>query len=144
MSKTKSTEEQIEEILQEQIALLRRRAKECARQFNHQVYDDLTAQYIALETKLKTLIASSPKIDSPNERQLAMPDILGAPYELKNALPLEEDPYDRGGLWAYARSQSSGVDGEVSRLPETIDNSAAGNSTPGSGLSWSRLRKHHS
>ena len=138
MSKAKDVQEQVEEILQEQIALLRRRAKECARQFNHQVYDDLTAQYIVLEKKLKTLVA--PNTNAPTERATTMPAVLGAPYDLKNAVPLD-DPYHRGGLWEYAKAEPSVEVVPVLTLEETINCSGTNEACAAPKLNWTRSRQ---
>lgn len=169
MTKTKDVQEQVEEILQEQIALLRRRAKECARQFNHQIYDDLTAQYIVLEKKLKTLVApnpappisyspegnhcsicdlydqwcehiKSPVAGSPTERAATMPAILGAPYDLKNAVPLD-DPYHRGGLWEYTKAEPSVEVVPVLTLEETIHCSGTNEACVAPKLNWTRSRQ---
>ena len=143
MTKTKDVQEQVEEILQEQIALLRRRAKECARQFNHQVYDDLTAQYLVLEAKLKVLVAPNPV---HKERIIAKSAILGAPYDFEKTPPNQEDLYEtfRRPLQPETKMESSGQDSNVSRLPETTSVGGSGNSGTSQVLNWTRLRQHNS
>jgi hypothetical protein len=148
MSKTKDVQEQVEDILQEQISLLRIRAKECTRQFNHQRYDELTAQYLALESKLKSLIVSG------SERVVTKSPVLGAPYETEKENGINGEPDTENKLSDPPVRLRSAIEMGLSetdiysqydapRVPETTNSGLSNDGGAGTSFNWTRLRQYN-